>query len=141
MKKILSALVLVSVLAVPMIASAIDEPAEMTGECSLSNDFSGWTKIECPSGGTCAFKSTTYDCPMCCLLDTVYNVTNWIFLGVLAIVVIMVLIGAFLILTAAGSPEKINSGRQYIIYAIVGAVIAALAKSIPAIVIAILHLA
>lgn len=144
MKKILSALVLISclaVLAVPMVASAQPvEPAEMTGECTMRHDFSAWTKISCPATGACEFDSTTYDCGMCCLLDTIYSVTDWIFVFVLALVVIFILLGAFNLLTAAGSPEKVKTGRDLIVYAIIGAVVAALAKAIPAIVVSILRL-
>ena len=137
MKKVLTALVLVSllaILAVPLVASAVEEPGEMAGQCTLRNDFSDWTKISCPGPGLCEFDDIDYDCPACCLIDTVYLVTDWIFIGVLALVVIFVLIGAFNLLTAAGTPEKIKKGRDYIIYAAIGAIVAALAKVIPAIV-------
>ena len=147
LKKTLSALVLISflaVLAVPMVVSAAiapDEPEEMAGECTTRRDFSGWEMIDCPPAGTvCKFNDTTYDCPTCCLMDAIYRVTDWIFVGVLSLVVIFVLIGAFNLLTAAGSPEKVKSGRDFIIWAMVGAIVAALAKAIPAIVKAILVL-
>jgi len=142
MKKILPALVLISFLAVllmPMVASAQVEMEEID-KCTLRNDFSSWTKIDCPASGDCEFDDPSYDCPICCLLDTIYTVTNWIFAGVVALVVIFVLIGAFNLLTAAGNPEKIKSGRDYIIYAAVGMFVALLAKAIPAIVKAILRL-
>ena len=144
MKKILSALVLVSflaVLAVPAMVSAqaVPQPAEIT-KCDLKHDFSSWTTIDCPASGECLFDSTTYDCPMCCLMDTIYNVTDWIFAGIVALVVIFVLIGAFNLLTAAGSPEKVKAGRDFIIYASIGMLVALLAKGLPAIVKAILGL-
>jgi len=142
MKKILSALVLIgflTVLLAPVVVSAQVEPGEIT-KCTLTHDFSAWTKINCPASGECLFSSATYDCPMCCLLDTIYTVTDWIFAGVVALVVIFVLIGAFNLLTAAGSPEKVKSGRDFIIYASIGMLVALLAKAIPAIVKAILRL-
>ena len=143
MKKILSALVLISflaVLAVPMVALAQPiEPGEITG-CDLKHDFSAWGTIDCPSSGNCPFDSPTRDCPMCCVMDTIYTVTDWIFAGVVALVVIFVLIGAFNLLTAAGSPEKVKTGRDFIIYASIGMIVAILAKAIPAIVKAILRL-
>jgi len=43
-------------------------------------------------------------------------------------------------MTAAGAPEKVTTGRNYIIWAMVGAIVAALAKAIPAIVKAVLQL-
>jgi hypothetical protein len=143
MKKFLPALTLISFLAVsaiPMVASAQVEIEEIQ-QCTLRHEFSGWTKINCPGSGTaCEFDSATYDCPICCLIDTIYTVTDWIFAGVVALVVIFVLIGAFNLLTAAGNPEKVTSGRNYIIYAAVGMFVALLAKAIPAIVKAILRL-
>ena len=142
LKKISLALVLISLLAVllaPVVASAQVELKEIN-KCTLRHDFSAWTKIDCPSSGACQFDSTTYDCPMCCLLDTIYTVTDWIFAGIVSLVVIFVLIGAFNLLTAAGSPEKIKSGRDLIIFASVGMLVALLAKAIPAIVKAILGL-
>jgi len=142
MKKVSTTLVLISflaALAVPLVAAAVTEPAELTGQCIMRNDFSGWTNVTCPGpNGTCLFADPAKDCAMCCVLDTVYSVTNWIFVFVLALVVIFVLIGAVQILTAGGSPEKVNTGRSYIIYAVVGAIVAALAKAIPAIVTSIL---
>jgi hypothetical protein len=142
MKKILSALVLTGFLAVllmPAVASAQVEMQEIQ-KCTLRHDFHTWTKIDCPASGDCRFDDIGYDCPMCCLLDTIYTVTDWIFAGVVALVVIFVLMGSFQLLTAAGNPEKVKSGRDFIIFASVGMFVALLAKAIPAIVKAILRL-
>ena len=142
MKKILSGLLLISFLAVlvmPMVVSAQTEMTEIN-KCTLKHDFSSWTKMACPSSGECLFTNTTYDCAMCCMMDTVYTVTDWIFAGITALVVIFVLIGAFNLLTAAGTPEKVKTGRDYIIYASIGMLVALLAKAIPAIVKAIMNL-
>lgn len=141
MKKILSVLVLISflaVLAVPMVVSAqagAPESCEITKAAVA--DLEG---INCPASGDCPFDSVTYDCGMCCLMNAIYTVTDWIFVILIAIVAIMVLWGAFTILTAAGAPEKVSSGRNYIIYAMVGMVVALLAKAIPAIVRAVMGL-
>ncbi len=143
LKKISSALVLIgflTVLLAPVVVSAqVVEPGEVT-KCTLTHDFSAWTKVDCPGSGDCPFDSATYDCPMCCTMNAIYTVTDWIFAGVVALVVIFVLIGSFYLLTAAGSPEKVKSGRDFIIWAMVGAIVAALAKAIPAIVKAILQI-
>jgi len=143
LKKILPALFLISFLTVliaPVVVSAVEEPGEMAGTCTLTHDFGGWEKVRCPASGACDFDNPTYDCPMCCAMNAIYSVTDWIFIGVLAFVVIFILIGAFTMMTAAGSPEKVTSGRNYIIWAMVGAIVAALAKSIPSIVKAILQI-
>ena len=142
MKKILSGLILLSllfVLVTPMMVSAVDAPEEVT-KCKITHDFSGWGDyMSCPASGDCLFDSTTYDCPMCCTINAIYTVTDWIFIGIMSLVVIFVLFGAFTILTAGGAAEKINTGRNYIIWACVGVIVAAMAKIIPSIVKAILQ--
>lgn len=46
------------------------------------------------------------------------------------IITIMVLVGAFQILTAAGNPEKVSKGRSTILYAAIGGAIILLASSV-----------
>jgi len=71
---------------------------------------------------------------MICLLNTLYGVTNWIFAALVAVAGILVILGAFNIVTAGGSSDKVASGRNYIIYAAVGLAVGLLARAIPAIV-------
>jgi len=141
MKKVLTALVLVSLLAilvVPLVASA-QVPPEIT-KCKMRHDLTtdaSWANrgfICAANGADCIFSDTTKTCGVCCLMDTVYTVTDWIFVGVVTIVIIFILWGAFNLLTAAGSPEKIKLGRDQIIYASIGMLVALLAKAIPYIV-------
>jgi len=140
MKKLLIALVLVSFLGLmiaPVVALAAAPPAEVT-KCKMRHDLTGssWTDagFTCPAKGSdCEFTSATYTCGSCCVLDTIYTVTDWIFIIVIAISAIMIIMGAFNIITAGGTPEKVSTGRSYIIYAIVGLIVALLAKAIPAI--------
>jgi len=73
-------------------------------------------------------------CALCCLLSTVYWVTDWIFTFLIVLVVIFVLWGAFDILTAAGAEAKVNSGRNKIMYAAIGLACAIAAKAVPGIV-------
>ena len=61
---------------------------------------------------------------MCCLVNTIYSVTDWIFYVIMAFVGIMIVIGAFTIITAGGNPENVTKGRNYILYAIIGMVVA-----------------
>jgi hypothetical protein len=141
MKKILSALVLLSFLAVLAVPAMVSAQEGAPDSCEVTKsavaDLGG---IDCPSSGDCPFDSDTYDCGMCCLMNAIYTVTDWIFVILIAIVAIMVLWGAFTLLTAGGSPEKQNTGRNYIIWAMVGMVVALLAKAIPAIVRAVMGL-
>jgi hypothetical protein len=45
---------------------------------------------------------------------------------------IMVLWGGFIMLTSAGNPEKVSTGRKTILYAAIGFVIVLFANSVPA---------
>ena len=71
---------------------------------------------------------------LCCLFSTIYFITDWIFTLLMVIVILFVFWGAFDILQAAGEAERINKGRDRIMYAAVGLGIALLAKMIPALV-------
>jgi hypothetical protein len=143
MKKILSALVLISfltVLLVPVVVSAQEAPRECcalkraikldTAEC-----FAG--EVAAPTvaaagdclGGYCADSAAKWG--MFCLRNTLYNITDWIFVILVALAGLMVIIGAFTLLMAAGNPEKVTSGRNYILYAAIGLIVGFLAKAIP----------
>ena len=127
MKKILSTLILISFLAfliVPQIASAVI--TEAPEACELKYDFSD-IDSECDEGE----EVNIADHGMCCLLNTLYSITDWIFVILMGLVGIFVIMGAFILLTAAGAPEKVVSGRNYILYAAIGMVVAFLAKAVP----------
>jgi hypothetical protein len=87
----------------------------------------------CPSQGSfCAYSNP--QCGVCCLMNTIYNVTNWLFIFMIAIAVIFIIIGGFTFLTSAGDAEKTQKGRNYIMYAAIGIVIGLLAKAVPSLV-------
>jgi hypothetical protein len=159
MKKLFSILTIIGlavVFAAPLAVSAAPQeiPAEIK-QCQMRHDLTDpddcvmgdadnpcpWKQkgFTCPWGDdadtrACEFDNTEgYTCGTCCVMDTVYAVTDWIFLGVVVIAMIMIFIGAFNIVTAGGSPEKVNTGRQYIIFAAVGIIVALIAKLIPVI--------
>ncbi|MDP2663925.1 MAG: hypothetical protein Q8P08_00505 [bacterium] len=138
MKRIFGTLVLISflgILVAPLSASAVTEPA--TG-CSIKKSAGTRlddTNLKCPTTGKCEFSDSTQDCAMCCIVQTIYNVTDIFFVVLVALSGIMILIGAFNLLFAAGESEKINKGRNYIIYAAVGLAVGFLARAIPALVV------
>lgn len=82
----------------------------------------------------CPFNATDLDCGVCCLLNSVYTVTDWIFIFLMALSALMIILGAFNYVTSAGDPGKTEKGRNYIMYAAIGIAIALFAKAIPAIV-------
>lgn len=139
MKKVLTALVLVSllaILAVPMLASAAETIPTTIESCGMRHDLTGatWTDrgfVCAAKNSDCLFSAVDQTCGVCCIMDTIYTVTDWIFVFVVTLVVIFILLGAFSILTAAGTPEKVATGRSYIIYACIGMFVALLAKAIP----------
>ena len=59
------------------------------------------------------------------------TVAGWLFTILFALAVVMIIYAAFLYLTAAGSPDRINSAKSILIYAIVAIVIALVAGGIP----------
>ena len=62
------------------------------------------------------------------------NIAGYLIYISIPVVTIMIVYGAFQILTAAGSPEKFKSGKQTIVYAIIGFIIVILAKGITALI-------
>jgi len=130
MKKILLALALLSFLAGMVVpAVALAQPIE---SCTLKHDL---TKIDDLCGQDAIVSETvTKAWGLCCALDGVYTATDWIFVILMVVVSLLIIWGAFTIVTAGGAPEKVTTGRNYIIYALIGLAIAILAKALPSIV-------
>ena len=143
MKKTLLALVLIGFLAVslvPMVASAQEAPNEcctLNRAITLDGDECLADQVAAPTvaaAGDCTGSHCTASAEkwgMFCLMNTLYGITDWIFVILVALAGIMVIMGAFTLLTAAGNPEKITSGRNYVLYAAIGLVVGFLAKAIP----------
>ncbi len=146
MKKILSATALIgilTILALPMVVLAQEPPQEC---CQLSRSITlgkGASAETCnqgdwvgPTGGDCdaAISCTTDKWGMFCLMNTLYSITDWVFVILVALAGIFVIIGAMTLLTAAGAPEKVSSGRNYIMYAAIGLIVGLLSKAIPSLV-------
>ncbi len=86
----------------------------------------------CTVGSPCVFDAIS-KCGICCFLQTLYKVTDWIFVILVALAGLFVVLGAMNLLMSAGDPSKVTSGRQYIMYAVIGLIIGFLAKAIPTI--------
>jgi hypothetical protein len=128
MKKFLLSLILFDFLIfffVPVMALAQVAPQS----CKLKHNISTITgRSACTQGATISLDSED---AICCFFDTVYNIVDWVFTIFLAAAVLLGLIGAYYILTSAGSTEKVTTGRNYIVYAIVGVIVALIARAIP----------
>jgi len=97
--------------------------------CTISRDVGAGC-----SQGSCAFSEENSNCGMCCLLQTIYNVTDWFFVALVAITTVVVIYGAFKILTAGDNQEELTKGRKFILYAALGLLVAFLAKAVPQVV-------
>jgi hypothetical protein len=132
----LIALIIFVTAVVPMVASA-QAGAPDKCEIKTNSPVSKYTKaddgIYCGTGN-CEFSDKNKDCGLCCLLNSVYTVTDWIFIFLMALSALMIIIGAFNYVTSAGDPGKTEKGRSYIMYAAIGIAVALFAKAIPAIV-------
>lgn len=129
MKKILTGLVLTLFLAgllAPVLVLAQEGPPDT---CTLTHDLTG-IHAACEDAAVVSIEAY----PMCCLFNTIYTITDWVFYLLLIVVVFMMVLGGFYYVTAAGDPEKAGKGRKLIIYALIGLVIALLARMIPAVV-------
>ncbi len=129
--KILSGLTLLSLAILPLSTSATITPEQIPTSCVIRIQVEN-----CPAEGSPADYNTKFGNmtgAMCCLMSTIYNITNWIFMILMAVAVVMVIIGGFFMVTAAGNPEGFTKGRMLVIYALIGVVVALLAKFIPGI--------
>jgi len=144
MKRIFGALVLISFLGILVTPVALAQVEEPVSECEIKGSvikrIEDNSTLECGSEKSkkaqeCEFNDAKKDCAMCCVLNTIYGITDLIFVVLVAISGIMILLGAFNLLFAAGESEKINKGRNYIIYAAVGLAVGFLARAIPALVV------
>ena len=150
MRKIFSVLALVSLLVLPLIASAqIKDYCTMASDISYGGviykkDFEIWNPDAGDAPATTCSGTISSDCKSVdwgtvCLLNSIARIFNWIWAIMIAIVGVMIIIGAFSIITAGGSPDKVTTGRNYILYALMGMVVAFFAKAIPAIVAALIR--
>ena len=137
---------LVAFLLVPLVPVLADPPGGGSGvqpsstipdRCTIKTDFSigetsfiqGMTVGPSDSG----LDYAQDDWGIVCLINTVYFVTNWIFYFLMLAVIVMVLVGAFKFLTAAGDTAKIKSAGLLITSSIIALIVALLAKAIPVI--------
>lgn len=129
--------VLIVSLVLPVVASAQIECCKVAKSIELDGVTYGVNAIVGPTGGTCplgTLTSTTDKWGVVCFLNMMNIVINWIFLALMILVIILVLSGAFTLMTAAGETAKVTKGRNQIMYAAIGLVVALIARAVPSIV-------
>ncbi|MBI2625401.1 MAG: hypothetical protein HYW70_03690 [Candidatus Nealsonbacteria bacterium] len=58
------------------------------------------------------------------------NITNWAFTLLLSVAGLFILFAAFNFVTAQGDPEKVKSARDFVLYALIGVIVALLSKGL-----------
>ncbi|MDD5433294.1 MAG: pilin [Candidatus Pacebacteria bacterium] len=140
MKKILSifaAASLLAVLVLPAVSLAQSGlPEQIPTGCVIDNStvrgLDACKDQFDSSSGLCP--TTNTNCGACCLLNTIYTVTNWVFYILMLVAVLMIVYGGFIYISAAGDPAKAAKGKTVLTLSIIGLAIALLAKLIPSLV-------
>jgi len=130
--KIVLSAVLVAFMGVGIVAAAQLDGCKLKNTSRMPTDLVCNTTIQTVNGQTsyyCLYNDG--DCGMCCLLNGVYNITDWVFVILMAISSLMIIWGAVLFTTSGGDPNKTGSARQLILFAAVGIAVALFARAIP----------
>ena len=69
-----------------------------------------------------------------CMVNIVNRAAQLLFYSMMAVVILLVIYGGFLILTARANEDKVTKGKQFITYAIIGVAVAIFAWAVPALV-------
>ena len=118
-------------------------------DCAFVPDTTTFAKDKIVGGGdcvgatvdTCHLKGVKEDIDIesaewgtICLLNSLYNVTNWIFFFFLAIAILIGVLAGYMFMTATGDPGKVEKARNLLMYMVIGLIVAAVAKVIPTLV-------
>jgi hypothetical protein len=126
-KKILPAAVLLSLLAIALVplTTSAKTPSVQSGDIQekipeslceeVSHDLSRY--IEGCEGKVTGLKKNR---ELCCLLDLIETIVDYVFIILIVLAGLMIIWGAFLFVTAAGQADKVNAARDRLIWALVG---------------------
>lgn len=68
------------------------------------------------------------------IMEVIENITNWVFVVIMAIAVLVILLAAFRFLFAGGNPESVKGAQQMLLWAAVGILVALVARGIIALI-------
>jgi len=82
------------------------------------------------------YADVTFDSPInaTSVEAVITGIVNWTYTIALVVAPLMIIVGAFYLITAAGDPERVNTGKKIITWTIVGIVVVLLAGSVKAII-------
>jgi len=63
-------------------------------------------------------------------IDVLDTVMKYVYAVFLVVAVICFIIGGFYFITSAGDPEKVGKGRSFVLYGVIGVIIAVLARGL-----------
>jgi len=66
-----------------------------------------------------------------CILGSVGAVAHWVFIVLMVVAPLMIMVGAYFIMTAGTKPERVTTGKNYIIWAAVGLLVGLFSNAIP----------
>lgn len=64
------------------------------------------------------------------VMDVIDDVTDWLFAFLLLAAAIFIIIAAFMFVTASGDPDKTKTARNFVLYALIGVLVAFIAKGL-----------
>jgi hypothetical protein len=106
-----------------IIASFLLMPVAMTGLSVASAQGSAFPPTASPSDSPHSVSDTS-------VTETLGNIVNWIFYILIAVSVLFIVIAGLEYVTAQGDPEKIKAAGQKVLYALIGIIVAAMAKGL-----------
>jgi len=141
MNKVLKSLVLLPVLLFSFsvaFAADIDQPldccilrSDVTLEgTSYEKDDTVGDDAVCSLTGE-ATDNITKEWGLVCLLGSVGAVSHWVFIALMIVAPLMIILGAYYIVTAGMKPERVTTGKNYIIWATVGILVGLFSNAIP----------
>ncbi len=68
------------------------------------------------------------------LLDTMNDIGNWIFTGLLILAAVFLVVAGYFFVTAGGNPENVNKARQMLVNALIGVAVGLAARGLIAVI-------
>lgn len=79
----------------------------------------------------CRYNNVDNQCGPCCLLNSTFSISNWIFMVILLLSGFMMSYSAYLFVMAGNNPSNIERARKIVIFSGVGIGVALFSRAIP----------